>query len=203
VLALEESRLGGPLGPWQRLGSWRVVGRAGAAGWTELPLRDEGGDVQVVRVCGSAGRYRLDYGDGPMAVEAWQGDGGVLRFELCGALHRRTVDRADGHLWIAGGVRHRRLAVVSREARAATEEAVGAASDARNLVAPFPGLVTSVEVAPGDRVEPGGLLVVMEAMKMVHSLRAAGAGSVREVYCRAGRTVAAGDLLVELESTSR
>jgi len=45
------------------------------------------------------------------------------------------------------------------------------------------------------------LLVVMEAMKMVHSLRAAGSGAVLGVHCQAGRTVTAGDLLVEFEDT--
>jgi 3-methylcrotonyl-CoA carboxylase alpha subunit len=62
-------------------------------------------------------------------------------------------------------------------------------------------LVTSVEVSRGDRVESGSLLVVMEAMKMVHSLRAAGSGAVREIHCGPGRTVTAGELLVEFELT--
>jgi acetyl/propionyl-CoA carboxylase alpha subunit len=121
--------------------------------------------------------------------------------EIDGALLRRAVDLDGDDVWVSGGRRHRRFTVVSREALAAAREAK-AGEDPRNLLAPFPGLVTAIEVAPGERVAAGHLLVVMEAMKMVHSLRASGPGSVRGVHCQAGRTVSAGDLLVEFEATS-
>jgi len=201
VAAIESERRDAPLVPWHRLGPWRVVGRAGAAGSTEVHLRDERGAASVVRVAGAHGRYRVDTGSGARPAEAWIGDDGALRFELEGALHRRVVDRAAGDVWVAGGERHRRLTVVSRDERAATSHA-GATGDSRNLRAPFPGLVTSVEVAPGDSVEAGSLLVVMEAMKMVHSLRAAAPGAVRGVHCQPGRTVASGDLMVEFEGAT-
>ena len=201
VSSLEAERRDAPLPPWHRLGPWRVVGRAGAAGSTEVHLRDESGETEVVRVAGTRGRYRVDAGHGMLDVAAWQGDDGALRLDLGGVVHRRVVDRSGADLWIAGGSRHRRLTIVSRDERAATSQAASA-GDSRNLRAPFPGLVTSVEVAAGDNVEAGRLLVVMEAMKMVHSLRAAGAGAVREVHCSPGRTVASGDLMVEFEGAT-
>ncbi len=201
VLSIEADRYDAPLAPWNRLGPWRVVGRAGAAGSTEVHLRDEHASTSVVRVAGARGRFRVDGGEGMRDVEAWTDDEGGLRFEIDGALHRRVVDRAGADLWIAGGRRHRHFTIVSREERAAASEA-GAAGDSRNLRAPFPGLVTSVEVAAGDSVEAGSLLVVMEAMKMVHSLRAAAAGAIRGVHCQAGRTVASGDLMVEFEGAT-
>ena len=54
-------------------------------------------------------------------------------------------------------------------------------------------------MALGDAVAEGDGLVVLEAMKMEHTLRADGAGTVGEVHCRAGQQVDVGDLLVAVE----
>ena len=67
--------------------------------------------------------------------------------------------------------------------------------------APLPGAVTKVLVGVGDTVAEGEGLVVLEAMKMEHTLRAAGAGSVRRIVTETGQQVDVGDLLVELEPT--
>jgi propionyl-CoA carboxylase alpha chain len=65
--------------------------------------------------------------------------------------------------------------------------------------APLPGSVARVLVAPGDAVEEGTGLVVLEAMKMEHTLRATGAGTVSEVQAVVGAQVDVGELLVALE----
>ena len=67
--------------------------------------------------------------------------------------------------------------------------------------APLPGAVTKVLVALGDTVAEGEGLVVLEAMKMEHTLRAAGTGTVRRIVTEPGQQVDVGDLLVELEPT--
>ena len=59
------------------------------------------------------------------------------------------------------------------------------------------GLVRSVPVEAGARVAKGDILVVLEAMKMEHSLRAASDGTVEAVHCAVGDTVGDGMLLVE------
>jgi acetyl/propionyl-CoA carboxylase alpha subunit/acetyl-CoA carboxylase carboxyltransferase component len=66
------------------------------------------------------------------------------------------------------------------------------------VAAPLAGTVVSVAVAPGDQVAAGDELLVVEAMKMEHELRAQTAGLVREVRAEIGATVAAGDVLVVL-----
>ena len=75
-------------------------------------------------------------------------------------------------------------------------EAGGGAAENR-ITAPMTGLVRSVPVAPGTRVAKGDILVVLEAMKMEHSLRAAADGAVEAVHCAVGDTVGDGALLVE------
>ena len=64
------------------------------------------------------------------------------------------------------------------------------------LVAPFPAVVNEVSVTPGDTVEGDQVLVVIEAMKMLHSLRATGASTIAEVRVAAGDQIATGDVLV-------
>ncbi len=63
---------------------------------------------------------------------------------------------------------------------------------------PMTGRVVAVHVQEGDIVEKNQPLVVVEAMKMEHVLRAPRAGQVRKVACQAGQLVEGGAELVEL-----
>jgi 3-methylcrotonyl-CoA carboxylase alpha subunit len=67
------------------------------------------------------------------------------------------------------------------------------------LSAPMNGSIVRVLVEPGQAVEAGTALVVLEAMKMEHSIRAPQAGTVKALYCHEGEMVSEGAVLVELE----
>jgi propionyl-CoA carboxylase alpha chain len=64
------------------------------------------------------------------------------------------------------------------------------------LVAPLPGTVVKVTVAPGDPVLVGDTLIAIEAMKMEHEVKATASGTVTEVHVVAGEQVESGRLLV-------
>ncbi len=70
------------------------------------------------------------------------------------------------------------------------------------LTAPFPAVVTSVEVGPGDDVAGDQVLVVIEAMKMLHSLTATGRATVDEVRVAPGDQVATDQVLVTFVSAA-
>ena len=70
---------------------------------------------------------------------------------------------------------------------------------ALRLHAPMPGLVLDVRVSPGDAVQAGQGLVVLEAMKMENELQAPGPGVVRRVHVVAGDAVVHNALLIEFE----
>jgi biotin carboxyl carrier protein len=74
----------------------------------------------------------------------------------------------------------------------------GGESAADGSVAPMPGKILRVLVAPGDQVETGATLLLMEAMKMEHAIKASHAGKVAEVRVAAGDQVDGGQLLVVL-----
>ncbi|VXC78031.1 Biotin carboxylase / Biotin carboxyl carrier protein [Pseudomonas sp. 9AZ] len=70
------------------------------------------------------------------------------------------------------------------------------------LTAPMNGSIVRVLVEAGQQVEAGAALVVLEAMKMEHSIRAPHAGTVKALYCSEGEIVSEGAVLVELEEIS-
>ncbi|HHL22037.1 MAG TPA: biotin/lipoyl-binding protein, partial [Aliiroseovarius sp.] len=74
--------------------------------------------------------------------------------------------------------------------------------DASAVLAPMPGLVRDIACAPGQEVEEGMRLVVLEAMKMEHVLRAPRAGVVAEVLTETGQQVEAGQVLIRLEEAA-
>ena len=67
-----------------------------------------------------------------------------------------------------------------------------------DLLAPMPGRVRKVSVAAGDRVERGMVLIVLEAMKMEHAIRAPKDGTLRRLLVKEGDLVDAGVELAEI-----
>tara|TARA_Y100000991_G_scaffold10742_1_gene7577 strand:- start:284 stop:664 length:381 start_codon:yes stop_codon:yes gene_type:complete len=109
---------------------------------------------------------------------------------------------AEGHLVI-------RINGVRREVRVLDERAkllekmgmsVSAGSSSGDIKAPMPGKVLQVLVQPGDAVEEGQALLVLEAMKMENMIKAVAAGTVSEVPIAEGEAVEKGALLVGFES---
>ena len=72
-----------------------------------------------------------------------------------------------------------------------------AASTARLIASPMPGLVVSIDVEAGQEVKAGQPVAVIEAMKMQNLIRAERDGVVKAVGVKAGDSVAADEVLVE------
>ncbi len=118
--------------------------------------------------------------------------------EVHRVLSRRGTSRGQYTLLLKGH-RHQveALDARSRAIRDLSAATAGAAGPAP-LIAPMPGMIVRVSVAPGDVVVAGQSLIVMEAMKMENELRAAGPGTVTAVRVIAGTAVQKGAVLVEL-----
>ena len=78
-----------------------------------------------------------------------------------------------------------------------------AASEHESAYAPMPGQVLKVLVEVGQQVSAGDALVILEAMKMEQTLRAATDGAVEAVLVKQGDVVAPGDRLVEIAAVMR
>ncbi|NQU67863.1 MAG: biotin/lipoyl-binding protein [Candidatus Marinimicrobia bacterium] len=64
---------------------------------------------------------------------------------------------------------------------------------------PIPGLLTHIFVKPGDKVEKGEKLAILEAMKMENEISAPVAGMVKKCHISEGTAVDKGELIMELD----
>ena len=149
---------------------------------------------------------RFDEGRGADAGRArleWTGpDGEVLRRTnvLFGPV-RRDRDRGteireivvDGWRFEVEIEPERRAVLRERARRGAGVAAQGGPVEVRAII---PGRIVAVSVRPGDAVEAGQQMLVVEAMKMQNELRAPREGSVERVGVAVGDTIDVGDLLV-------
>jgi 3-methylcrotonyl-CoA carboxylase alpha subunit len=69
-------------------------------------------------------------------------------------------------------------------------------------MAPMPGSVVEVLVQAGATVEKGAALIILEAMKMEHTIRAPSAGTVKAVFFARGDQVTEGVNLLDFEAAS-
>ena len=165
---------------------WMIRGDGEAR---QVDVEDAGDHFEVV-VDGQTHRVEVLRLDGCFAS---------LRYTDSGRSFRITyLQRGDGS-WRLGVAQREFDLEVLTPAQAAGEAAGVRESGPSRIVAPIPGKVVAVKVAPGDQVEPGQPLVVLEAMKMENELACEQAGKVTAVHAAAGTTVETGQLLVEIE----
>ena len=180
----EARALSGVPSGWRnaRLPDQRVVFRHGDA---ELPvayrrLRD--------------GRFR--FGDGRHArIHAWSPDG--IDVEIEGRRTHARVTAAGERILVQGPRGDLELGVQPRFQVPGAETASG------GFVAPMPGKVLELRVQVGDAVKAGETLLVLEAMKMEHPMRATEDGIVREVRVAVGDQVESGALLLVVEPAEK
>jgi len=97
-----------------------------------------------------------------------------------------------------------RSSVIPVEVKHPLEKMLAATSSSRTasrgetVSAPMPGVVVALRVAPGDRVNAGQSVVVVEAMKMQNELTVAHGGVVSEVLVAERAAVSAGQALVRV-----
>ena len=175
-----------PHSPWNLAHAWRMNGD----GYQDLVLLD--GETPVpVRAHPRRAGFSLDLPDGPADVEGSEDADGALVLRLDGIKRRVPVIRLGDELTILlGGVTHRLTAV--DPLNPARSEAAGVG----RLTAPMPGKITQVLVAAGDRVKRGAPLLVVEAMKMEHTITAPMDGTIDRVRYAVGDLVEDGAELI-------
>ena len=135
------------------------------------------------------GRFRMG---GPVAAPA---AGFVAALPVSpGAPHRFEVV-VDGWRFELEVEDAARAALRRRATRIVDADTTSGPLDIRAII---PGRIAAVRVTPGDAVEAGETLLVVEAMKMQNELRAPRPGIVERVAVGEGQTIDRGDLLVVL-----
>jgi 3-methylcrotonyl-CoA carboxylase alpha subunit len=182
------ARSGDPFSPWARVDGWRLNGESRQ----ELSFRD-GAEERVVAAWAKAGDWRLQLGDRTVIAGGDRRPDGTLSLVLDGVRRHvvvldhgsETVVFADGGSW--------RLIEIDPLAPNAEEDPT-----AGRLTAPMPGRVTQLMVAPGAKVRRGEPLMIIEAMKMEHTVAAPADGVVEAVRFAVGDLVEEGAELIAL-----
>lgn len=182
-----------PADPWDTRDGWRLGGRY----QRQLQWIDNG-ETRHVGVARQGADWTLDSGDGarPFAwrAEDVNGPARVLRITLDGRERAGTVvlhaDKA--HVFGDGGARVLDLYDPLAHAQDTQGDHGG------GLTAPMPGKIISIAVKAGDSVTKGQPLLVMEAMKMEHTISAPADGKVEELFYAVGDQVTEGAELVAI-----
>ncbi|HET9691174.1 MAG TPA: biotin carboxylase N-terminal domain-containing protein [Acidimicrobiales bacterium] len=166
------------------------------SGWrnARLPAQhvelDHGGRRVDVRYASRRdGSFAVD--DGTARVHGWTSTS--IDVEVDGRRARHRVTRAGDRLLVQVPAGTVELAIVPRFPPPGSGAPVG------GFVAPMPGVVLDVRCAVGDEVGAGQTLVVLEAMKMEHHMRAPAAGRVAEVRVAEGDHVENGAVVLVFE----
>jgi 3-methylcrotonyl-CoA carboxylase alpha subunit len=177
-----------PYSPWHLRHGWRLNEDNHHA----FVFLDAGKRKQIVAHYRDGG-YLLELpGGGSITASARDSSGGAIEVELDGKRSRATVVRRSGDLTVFADGGSYRLAF---EKPVVIEEE----DPSGHLVSPLPGSVIQVLVGSGDTVAKGQALMIIEAMKMEHTISAPKRGTVRQIYFSAGEQVAEGAQLLEFE----
>ena len=167
------------------------------SGWRNVP-------TALQQVAFTAGGQRVDVGyrcarggieievDGAplVGVELGRADTAAVDLTVEGVRRRYAVHRVGRTAYVDGGGTGSTWEEVERFPAPERPTVPG------STVAPLPGAVVRVLVAPGDRVTAGQALVVLEAMKMEHGVHSTHDGTVVEVRVGGGDQVERGQVLV-------
>ena len=157
-----------------------------------------GGQEHVVEVAVRAdGLYRLVIGDREWEVDARLTAQGIYSLLIDNVSYVADVVDAAGACFV--GVRGETYAITVEEQTRhiiRTKGGVAPGGGGQTLKAPLPGKISRVAVRPGDAIQAGDTLLVIEAMKMENELRAGAAGTITEVRVQVGQAVNAGDVLI-------
>ena len=185
------------ISPWTRGDAWALNG----AGVALVRLEAAEATPYALRLSLHAGRWRVDQDGVCVAADDleairqdhahWQ-----LRARLDGIPTHWVARIGPAHIaiWHAGEWHHFERVSGVADALAATADGT--------LRAPMPGVILAVRVAERDSVARGQALIVMEAMKMEHTLSAGAAGYVTELRVRVGDRVRDGDALLKVGSSA-
>ena len=173
AVAMQLAGTGGRPSPWNRADGWRL----GASSPGAFVFGDRGSEHRV-----------------EAAFEGRREANGRLSVKVEGVRVEGRVVRAGRkiHVFLPG--EHRSL-----EVHDPLERDFDGGSHGGSLAAPLPGKIAAVLVEPGAKVEKGAPLLVLEAMKMEHTIAAPSRGTVAAIRCRAGDQVVEGAELIDFE----
>jgi 3-methylcrotonyl-CoA carboxylase alpha subunit len=190
AMALVGGEHTGATDPWANATGWRLNGDY----QRQLAFSDEYQAYDVALTYHTSG-WHIAVSNTAADLTLAARDGATLSIRLGAAAMHGTV-RRDGELFhVFTGGRHYTLHYHDPMAHAGEMEAAGG-----RLTAPMPGKVVAILAKAGQDVKKGEALVIMEAMKMEHTIGAPSDGIVEELLYAVGDQVADGAPLLAFKA---
>ena len=179
-----------PHSPWQAQDGWRL----GVPAARSVPLQ-QGVRAHTLKVWTTADGWRVQCGDAAPKQVVGHADGQTLSVQMDERRWRLQLQRDGDQLYMFASDGQHRFTLHDP-----VGESEQASADAGSLLAPMPGRIVATLVAAGTQVKRGTPLVVLEAMKMEHTLQAPADGTVKGYRAKAGDQVGDGAVLVDFEA---
>lgn len=119
---------------------------------------------------------------------------GVLRLAIDGVQREFRITEVGDTLYVHSSLGSRVINRLTRHPIPQSSDSSGAASS------PMPGVVLKILVSEGQQVSAGDALLILEAMKMEQTIRAAADGFVEAIKVQTGQVVSPGDVLVQVRT---
>jgi len=189
ALGLTRPRTG--VDPFDRLAGWRIW--SASRQFALLEIDGERQDVEV-HALGDM-RFSVHLASGPQDYRLVSIDGPRITYDRNGLRKSCVVTADEGGLAVF--LDGRAFRIGCPDPLSADDDSAEAGDQ---IIAPMPGLVKEMNAEPGAAVTKGQPLVILEAMKMEHTLKAPRDGVIGEVFAAAGEQVLDGTILLALEA---
>jgi biotin carboxyl carrier protein len=158
------------------------------------------GKTRTVELNRDGARWQIALDGAPTDADAIEIASGIFSILLNGESHEiRIAPNPDGSLTIQDGPNEFKAEVADPRAWRGRKHGAAEAEGRQKIVAPMPGKVIRLLVKPGDKVEAGQGLLVVEAMKMQNEVKSPKTGTVEKLQAKEGQPVNAGDILAWID----
>jgi len=179
-----------PFSPWGLADGWRLNQDN-----HHVLVFQEGEREYPITVRRQGEGFELELGGRPLSVKRYSRDGRKLAVQLGDAAVAGSVVRLGNRFEVFLPGKHHTLQLFDPLLQVLELEA-----HAGELAAPMPGKIAAILVKAGERVEKGVTLLILESMKMEHTIRAPARGRVGRIHHRIGEQVAEGAELIDFEA---
>ena len=182
-----------PFSPWAHGVPWMMSGSRKRV----IELRDKAGATHQVTITHSREGIVLELQGTPtpFAFEPISGEKSRFSITLGGARRIMTALMQSNSATVFDGPEPIKLTLADPFAAGSIDPDVEIGA-----IAPMPGTVVALLAKPGETLDEGAPMLILEAMKMEHTLRAPARGCVARYFCAVGDLVAEGAMLADFEA---
>jgi len=155
---------------------------------------------RIVELQRDGARWQISLDGATTDADAIEIAPGIFSILLNGVSHEvRVAPNPDSSLTIQDGPNEFKAEVSDPRSWRGRKQDAAEVEGRQKIVAPMPGKVIRLLVKPGDKVEAGQGILVVEAMKMQNEVKSPKSGTVEKLLAKESQPVNAGDILAWID----